>query len=618
MNSPAQTPRLSLHNSFNAFTHEALADYLARVTTDYHNPSDVVLCGNKEDIWTRYHDEDGPLGLLALFQKRGADMSRLHRFPGHTRKRQTFRFELKPGQDTSDPFEDFEDIPDPDVAEDGTLITSPLPDRPKLEFDRFATTVTHEVDFSLDCEEDTEKLIKAVLYPASVFGIDVERIPKIRTVVIVDQPEPRFLPRFLHETAKLNVKVIFTSMTASGWCGNPSMPEPTDECDPEVDLIPVPQEEASVIEFVGEWGDETIEERTEWLFEQFIPMTEPCGFTGEADTRKSTLALTIAAAGSTGSAWFTEAVNGNTPFSTLYAGTEDSWASVALPRFRAAGGDKTRICRLPLEVKVRRRDLNGNPVELSTPFTLDGYMGELGNFIEKTNRSSRGPVKLVIWDPLISFFGDKDYTSADDSTYLMNKIKAFQEEHRVASLSIMHHNKTAGQSAKQRTSGSHRISDAHKMLWTFTLDEDDKSVTLITPTKKNLLNKALGHKITTDPVALEMPDGSSCEYGKVRYLGTTDKSTDSILQEKESPERGKQKELREAILDALKDGPQKAGKVTHDLLSVASSRTIGRCAAQLEKDGRMLRISPSANPKDITWGLPDPQSKLPTEPGGEF
>jgi hypothetical protein len=460
--------------------------------------------------------------------------------------------------------------------------------------------------------------VKMCLFPKTLCE-DGEEPRRVRTVVIVDQLENRYLDAFLQETAKLNVRVIFTSMTALGWCGNPSMPEATDGLDPEVDLFPVAQEESSVIEFVAEWGDETVEERTEWLFGQFIPMTEPCGFTGEADTRKSTLALTIAAAGSTGSAWFNEAVNSNEPFSTLYAGTEDSWCSVALPRYRAAGGDKKRICRLPLEVKVRRRDLNGNPVELSTPFTLDQYIGQLGKFIEDTNRSSRGPVKLVIWDPLISFFGEKDYTSADDSTCLMNKLKAFQEEHRVASLSIMHHNKTAGQSAKQRTSGSHRISDAHKMLWTFTLDEDDKNVTLITPTKKNLLNKAIGHKITTDPVVLEMPDGSSCEYGKVRYLGTTDKTTDGILQEKESPDRGKQKELREAILDALKDGKEHgAGQMIHDLLPMAARATINRCVVQLEKEGNLVRRSATRNPKDITWSLVDSQAKLPTDEEAGF
>jgi hypothetical protein len=595
MNSHAQAPRPS-HSSFNAFTQEALFSYLRKITTDVDR-SDVVLLGDHEDIATRYIDGDEQCGFVVDMERAGVNLKRCHFL-------KNIQCEVPvPAQ------------PEHEVVfQEYDLETDEWIGEPQLRPATPATTRSFEMPASLDSEKVKDHLLKMCLFPKTLCG-DGEEPLRVRTVVIVDQRENRYLDAFLRETAKLNIRVIFTSLVAPGWFGNPEMPEPTDEVDAEADLVPVPQEESLVIEFVGTWGDETIEERTEWLFDQLIPMTEPCGFTGEADTRKSTLALTIAAAGSTASEWFNRAVNGNEPFSTLYAGTEDSWASVALPRFRAAGGDKRRICRLPLEVKVRRRDLNGNPVELSTPFTLAEYIGQLGKFIDDTNLSARGPVKLLIWDPLISFFGDKDYTSAADATELMNKLKTFQEEHHVASLSIMHHNKTAGQSAKQRTSGSHRISDAHKMLWTFTLDEDDKNVTLITPTKKNLLNKAIGHKITTDPVSLQMPDGSACEYGKVRYLGTTDKTTDGILQEKESPDRGKQKELREAILDALKDGPQQAGKVTHDLLSVASARTIQRCVSQLEQAGKLVKTSPSKNPKDVTWSLPDEQQKL---PGGEF
>jgi hypothetical protein len=58
--------------------------------------------------------------------------------------------------------------------------------------------------------------------------------------------------------------------------------------------------------------------------------------------------------------------------------SEDSWSRTVLPRFLAAGGDRCRIARIPLEIKVMRRDENGNPVECMVPFALDEFLDKLG------------------------------------------------------------------------------------------------------------------------------------------------------------------------------------------------------------------------------------------------
>jgi hypothetical protein len=148
------------------------------------------------------------------------------------------------------------------------------------------------------------------------------------------------------------------------------------------------------------WGDETPLEKTEWLIPGFLPIAEPTGFTGEMDTRKSTLALDIAAAGSTGRPWFNGAVNSQPPFTTLIAATEDSYASTILPRFVAAGGDAKRIGSIPLEVKIEQHSKDGL-VTYTTPFSLDEHLEMLAGKISEANLMDRGPVKLVIFDPWV-------------------------------------------------------------------------------------------------------------------------------------------------------------------------------------------------------------------------
>lgn len=356
-----------------------------------------------------------------------------------------------------------------------------------------------------------------------------------------------------------------------------------------------------------QWGDETTEEQTEWLVEDFIPLTEPTGFTGESDTRKSTLALTIAAAGSCGAKWFNGAENRNAPFSTIYIGTEDSWASVSLPRFLAAGGDRGRIARLA-NVKLHSFTKDGKPHELETEFSLDEYLGHLGQAIKEMNSNGRGPVKLLIFDPLISVFGKRNYNDQNDASEMMYRIKKFQEEHRLAVLSNMHHNKVTGQSAKQRTSGSHRISDAHKMLWTFTLADNNKKITLITPTKKNLLEEAVGHKVATESVELELPNGTTASFGRIVYKGRTEKTTDEILEDRESPDHSKRKEAREVIVEFLRaKGAKPMGEIRHHVKNEtdASSATITRALKDLKSEGEIVKQPTDGRVKasDAVWDL---------------
>jgi len=350
------------------------------------------------------------------------------------------------------------------------------------------------------------------------------------------------------------------------------------------------------------WGDETPMEKTEWLVPAFLPLGEPAGFTGEMDTRKSTVALSIAAAGSTGRSWFNNARNSYDPFTTLIAATEDSYASTILPRFIAAGGDAKRLGSIPLEIKVEQASKDGL-LEYRTPFSLDEHLDMLADKIDDINLSERGPVRLIVFDPWISFLGAKDVNKAQEARVVMGKLKKFLEEKRLACINILHYNKTQGISSKQKTGGSSAVSEAHRMLWSFTLDEDDRNVTNITPVKKNLLEKATGHKITTVSKKVTLANGFSDDKGVVKYLGTFNGTADGELKKKEDPDRSKRKDIKQAILDELKSGRKEAGQVKFALKDLGSARTVERCADELESEGKLQRI-PGAG-RRVFWQLPE-------------
>lgn len=352
------------------------------------------------------------------------------------------------------------------------------------------------------------------------------------------------------------------------------------------------------------WGDQTTLDQTEWLIPNFVPVGKPSGFTGEMDTRKSTLALDIAAAGSSSRTWFNGSPNTHSAFTTLIGATEDSYGSTILPRFVAAGGDPRRIALIPGEVTVKQSTIGGTR-EYTTPFSLSEYVNVVDRLIRETNKSDRGPVKLLIFDPLISFFGDKNVNNPQESGVVMTQIKKLCEDHQIAWISIMHYNKTQGLNAKQKTGLAARVCEAHRMLWSFTLDNNDANITNVTPTKKNEIAHATGHRITTVSKAVKLSNGRSDEKGVIKYLGTTTKTSDGEVQAKEDREWGKRKEIRDAILTELKNGAKPAGEVKYNLRDVGSGRTIERYANDLLTEGLIVKTPGQKNSTHYTWGLPD-------------
>ena len=195
-------------------------------------------------------------------------------------------------------------------------------------------------------------------------------------------------------------------------------------------------------------------------------------FSGEMDTRKSTTVIDIAAKGSTGGGvdrcWFNNTSFEGKPFSTIYAGTEDSFSTVQ-NRFMAAGGNPKALGKLSIEVKKERISADGVEV-VSIPLNFDEHLSVLREAIVEANKTALYPVGLLINDPLIAFFGNKNFNKAQDCQDILVGLKKLCEELSISIINLMHYNKTQGASAKEKTGGSQRLIEAHRMAWGFTLD----------------------------------------------------------------------------------------------------------------------------------------------------
>jgi hypothetical protein len=352
------------------------------------------------------------------------------------------------------------------------------------------------------------------------------------------------------------------------------------------------------------WGHEMVPECVQFLVPEFVPLHQATSFSGEMDTRKSTLALDIAAAGSLWRSWFMGTENHREPFITLVAASEDTSATTVLPRFLAAGGNPACLGCLRLDVTTQKQSADGL-IEYSTPLSFDEHLNLLGEEIVRINNTREWKVGLLINDPIISFFGNKNYNNPQDARDIMLRLKKLCEELKITIINIAHFNKTAGQTAKQKTAGSKALVEFHRQAWAFDLMEDDPKTTLIAPIKHNLLKDARSYKITTDSKEIEWEVGDgylqSTEVGVVRFVGYSNMTADERIEEKESKDRGNRKQLKAAILDALKDGPMPAGQVCNNLQDLGSVRTLQRAAEQLEEEGKLQKSG--SNRKNMLWQL---------------
>jgi len=345
-------------------------------------------------------------------------------------------------------------------------------------------------------------------------------------------------------------------------------------------------------------ADEVEEESIQWLVPEFIPLHAATVFSGQMDTLKSTLAVDIAAALSCWRPWFMGDPKDeygmpihHHPAITLFAGSEDKFESTVVPRYKAAGGNPDCLYNVGLQIICEKQTKDGVEV-WETPLNLDEHFGLLREQIQYLNNTREWKVGLLICDPLITLFGNKNDCSPQDANDLMIEVKKLCEEEKLTVLSIAHYNKTQGLVAKDKTSGAKRIVEAHRQAWGFDRAEGDSETTVVSPIKKNLLAKAKSYKITTID-----RDG----VGVIKFLGFTDVTADEQIEAREDKSRGQRKEIKNAILDELKDGPMSPGEVCNALQDLGGPRTIRRVFEVLKLDGK-VKLS-GTNPKNFTWQL---------------
>ena len=167
-----------------------------------------------------------------------------------------------------------------------------------------------------------------------------------------------------------------------------------------------------------------------WLWKPYIPFGKITIIQGDPGEGKTTLALRVAAACSTGTAL--PGMEACTPFDVIYQTAEDGLGDTVKPRLIEAGADESRIL---------------NIVEDNKSLSL------LDERIEKAIVQTGA--KLMILDPMQGYLGDKiDMNRANEIRTVLKNVAAVAERTGCAIVLVGHLNKASGMSSAYRGLGS--------------------------------------------------------------------------------------------------------------------------------------------------------------------
>lgn len=274
-----------------------------------------------------------------------------------------------------------------------------------------------------------------------------------------------------------------------------------------------------------------------WLWDGWLPAGKLTILAGAAGTGKTTLALGLAAALTSGGRW-PDGKHCKQTGNVLIWSSEDNPDDTLVPRLIAAGADMTK-CHF-----IEGITENGE----SVPFDPSQDISELHRAVERI-----GGVSLLIVDPIVSAVSG-DMHRANDVRRSLQAVVDFGEIHKCAVVGITHFAKGgAGKAPQDRVIGSQAFGALARMVLV-AAKEEDGSRRVLARAKSNIAPDDGGVAYTVDLTTID----GGIETTRVLWDGVIQGTAREILGEVEHDESedGSEKEDAEQFLRGLlSDGP---------------------------------------------------------------
>lgn len=304
----------------------------------------------------------------------------------------------------------------------------------------------------------------------------------------------------------------------------------------------------------------------EWLWYPYIPFGKLTIIQGDPGEGKTTFALRLAAACSTGRSM--PGMELISPFNVIYQSAEDGLEDTIKPRLTEAGADQERV----INIREDRRSLH----------LLDSR-------IEKA--IVQCDAKLLILDPLQGYLGERiDMNRANEIREVMKAIGQVAQRTGCAIVLVGHLNKATGMSSAYRGLGSIDFRAAARSVLVVGRLRKNKNIRVIVHDKSSLA-----------------PEGRSLAFNLgneegFRWLDGYDGiSAEDLLSGLSSQQETKTMQAEEIIRTMLEDGTEIPGE---EIVQAAARKQISRRTVNEAKKNIAGIVSRKVGTKWM-WSIPN-------------
>ena len=203
-------------------------------------------------------------------------------------------------------------------------------------------------------------------------------------------------------------------------------------------------------------------QQVQWLWKPYIPFGKLTIIQGDPGEGKTTLALRLAAACSTGT--LLPGMETIEPFNVIYQSAEDGMGDTIKPRLMEAGADLERVLSIVEDKK---------------------QLSLLDERIEKAIREHNA--RLMILDPIQGYIGSRvDINRANEIRTVLKRVSSIAERTGCAIVLIGHLNKASGTSSAYRGLGSIDFRAAARSVLLIGRLKNDPTVRVIVHDKSSL------------------------------------------------------------------------------------------------------------------------------------
>ncbi|MFM0736542.1 AAA family ATPase [Paraburkholderia xenovorans] len=337
---------------------------------------------------------------------------------------------------------------------------------------------------------------------------------------------------------------------------------------------------------------DVVQEEIKWLWPNWLPVGMLSLLAGSPGTGKTTLAIALAAAVTTGGAW-PDGSKCRAPGNVLIWSGEDDISTVLAPRLSAAGADLFKV-----HFVSNRVDENGE---------LQAFDPSCDIPLLAERLADMGGAALMIVDPIVSAVSG-DAHRVNDVRRNLQALVDMAASYRCAVLGISHFAKgTKGSSPAERVIGSQAFVALARMVLVAGKDEAAER-RILARAKSNIAPDDGGVSYT-----LEMADANGIQASRVVWGDMIEGTAREILGDVEQQDDEAKTErvaAAEFLEGLLSDGPMSSKQIRKDADEAGYAwRTMHRAADTLGVEKRKIGMK-----EGWQWALPKmPSSECATE-----